>query len=269
MAQFPIDETINKRKTLTRADFRPEEFRKLIIQKGLKVEWTQSAQCPCSQKSTQYGLDLKDITDIDASPGTFNQSCPICGGKGAIYHSAQEIRAIVTNANAENNIGQFGLNRDEEVKFTVQSEHLLSYGDRIRLKNSVIVNNEILTKGVSNTVTLKYPIIQRNLQLATGPKTIGVIYCHLSDANGLALINGERIQDVHFTVNTNGQIVWNGDVNTPAVGTKYSVSYYINPVYVIIDHPHTVRDTFNLFKTDGIETHEALPIQAYGKLAVL
>jgi hypothetical protein len=269
MAQFPIDETINKRKTLTRADFRPEEFRKLIIQKGLKVEWTQNSPCPCSQNSTQYGLNLQNITDVDASPGTNNQSCTVCGGSGLIYHSSQEIRAIMTQGKADNNIALSGLRREEDVKFTTMSEHLLSYGDKIKLKNSVIVQNETLTKTASNTVTLKYPIIRRTLELATGQKTIGVLYCHLANSTGVAIPGAERIEGIHFNVNNSGQIVWLGDANTPAVGTKYSISYYANPVYIIIDHPHTIRDTFNLFKTDGVETHEALPVQAYGRLAVL
>jgi hypothetical protein len=268
MTTFPIDENLNKRKTLTRADWRHEEIRRLIIQKGLNIEWTQSAQCPCHQKSTQYGLDLRDVVDIDATPGANNQSCPVCNGTGLIHHSSQDIKAIVTTAKGDTEIGEFGQYRRDEAKFTTQSEHLLSYGDRLKLKDSVLVMRETLTKAASNTVTTKLPIIQRTLSLETGALTIGVIYCHLADANGLAIANGIRIQGTHFTVDNQGRIVWNGDANTPAVGTKYSISYYANPTYIIIDHPHTVRDTINLFKTNNIETPTALPVQAYARLIV-
>lgn len=266
MTTFPIDENINKRKTLTRADFRPEELRRLIIQKGLRCEWTQASQCPCSQKSTEYGLDLRDVTDIDSNPGLNNQSCPVCKGNGFIYHSPQEIKAITTGVRTDTEVAEYGLNRTGDVKFTVQPEHLLSYGDRIKLKDSVIVYREVLTKTASNTVSLKFPIVQRTLDIVGGPLTIGVTYCHIADSNGLTLVNGERIQGTHFTVDVSGRLVWNGDVNTPAVGTKYTVNYYAHPTYVIIDYPHTVRDTFNMFKTNGLEVPTPLPVQAVAKL---
>jgi len=268
MTTFPIDENLNKRKTLTRADFKPEEFRRLIIQKGLNVEWSQSAQCPCHQKSTQYGLDLRDVVDIDATPGSNNQSCTVCNGTGLIHHSPQDIKSIVTTAKGNTEIGEFGQYRKDEAKFTTQPEHLLSYGDRLKLKDSVLVIRETLTKAASNTVSAKLPIIQRTLSLATGTVTIGVIYCHLADANGLAIPGAVRIEGTHFNVDNQGRIVWNGDANTPAIGTRYSISYYANPTYVIIDHPHSVRDTINLFKTNNIPIPTALPVQAYARLIV-
>jgi len=268
MTQFPIDENKNKRKTLVRADFRPEEIRRLILQKGINVEWSQSAQCPCHQKSSQYGLDLRDVSDIDVTPGTNNQSCPVCKGSGLIYHSAQDIKAIVTENKGVTDIAEYGQYRKDTAKFSLQSEHLVSYGDRLKLKDSVIVFREVLTKTASNTVTTKLPIVQRTLDLVGGIKTIGVIYCHLADSNGLAINGAVRIQDTHFTVDNQGRIVWNGDANTPAVGTKYTITYYVNPTYVVIDHPHVIRDTINLFKTNNIETPTALPVQAFAKLIV-
>ena len=47
----------------TRADFRPQEFERVIIQHGKYVVWRKALLCPCSNQAT--GQTLLDCTDCD------------------------------------------------------------------------------------------------------------------------------------------------------------------------------------------------------------
>jgi len=263
--QFPITET-EKQKNKARVDFRLDEFRKLMVQKGLNVTWYQSAHCPCFENSNDFGLNLRDYNDTNSKTGHNRTSCPVCKGTGTILHSAQTIRVIATQSKGDVKHGMYGQMRDEFMDFTFYPEHLPSYGDHIVLNDSVIVWRELYEKSSSNLETLSHPIVQRDLVLTTGEKTVGVLYLHVTDTNGNQV--AERIQDVHFGI-TNGKIDWTkGTTPTPPpVGSKYSIAYYVEPHYVIIDHPHSVRDTVLKNRTTlAVETPAPLLVQARAKL---
>jgi len=265
--QFPLIET-EKQKTKTRVDFRIDEFRKLMIQKGLNITWYQSAECPCHEKSSAFGLDLNSYTDISSATGHRKNNCPVCKGSGFILHSAQVIKAICTASRGDVKTGNYGQVRDEFMEFTFFPEHLPSYGDHMILNDSVLIWRELFDKTANNIETLSHTIVERELILATGEKTVGVLYLHITDANGNALVNGERIQDIHFGI-TDGKIDWTKGTtpNPPATGVKYSVAYYTHPQYVLIDHPHSVRDTILKNRsTLAVDTPTPMLVQARGKL---
>ncbi len=265
--QFPIAET-EKQKNKTRVDFRVDEFYKLIVQKGLHVKWSQSAHCPCHQDTRQYGLDLRDVTDVDVKAGEHRHDCPVCRGSGVILHSPQIVRAICTSSAGEVKIGSFGQVRDEIINLTLLPEHLPSYGDHFKIENSVLIWREVKQKTASNVEALSHTIVERTLGLETGDLTLGVLYLHIADINGNAALNGERVQGVHFGI-TDGKIDWTKGTspNPPALNTKYSVAYYTKPKYVIIEHPHTIRDTLLKNRTTlSVETPQELLVQAKAKL---
>src|SRR6056300_1749433 len=174
-------------KLIPRADFRPEEFRKRIFSHGLPVRWEQSAECPCSQEAGDYGFTI-------AGGGGSNKltqnrpDCPACKGRGYIYHSAQELRAVVTSAKV--NDERFGPLGSSEygrgrVGLTLLPEHLPSLGDRFTLLASSIVFREVITTSGGATEKLRYPVTLRPHDLASGVSTFGVRYMIQSDTSGV------------------------------------------------------------------------------------
>jgi hypothetical protein len=170
-----------------RADFRPEEFRKRIFSHGLPITWEQSSECPCSQESGDYGFNFShNITQkklVQSRP-----DCPACEGRGYIYHSKQEIRAIVTHAkdNPErfSNLGGSEYSKGL-VGLTLLPEHLPAFGDRFTLSSSFMVFRETITRGTGATDATKYPIRTRDHDLAQGNLNFGVRYMVYSDNQGI------------------------------------------------------------------------------------
>jgi hypothetical protein len=251
--------------TLTRADFRDPEFRRLFAQKGLFLKWKQAAECPCQVSSAvDHGLDLQNIDDINVNP-TFNASCPVCKGKGLIYHSEQTIQAIVTKAEDDFLNAKYGGYKDATVNISLLPEHLPCFGDQFELQESVMVYRETLAVTAANTITTRFPIVSRDMNLATGITTINVLYAHKANpANGQAVVGGELIRGVDFEV-VDGAISW---LVKPAVGTRVSFSYYIHPTYTCVSYPNSVRDTHVLRKS-ATDKLVPMPIQIQAKLAFL
>jgi|13_taG_2_1085334.scaffolds.fasta_scaffold02429_3 hypothetical protein len=249
-----------------RADFKVVEFRKLIQQKGLNITWEQALECPCSIKSsTNYGLDLLEVVDSDVNSSGYAPDCTICNGIGIVRHSAQTIKALITSASGEEVSGKYGLLKQEKIKITTEPEHLLSYGDRITLKDSVIVFRETLkmpNAGVN--ITPSRPIITRNLNLASGETPVGVLYIQKSGVDGLGIAGGVNQEDIQ--INAGGASITFLNGSEPAAGTNLTISYYANPTYVIIEYPHTLRDTF--LRTNNQEVFSPMLVQAEAKMEV-
>lgn len=244
--------------TKTRADFRIEEFRKLIKQKGLRVQWEQTIECPCFLKtSTALNLNLSQVQDINANEAGANSSCPSCQGSGFIRHSSQEIKAIVTNAVGDETVGKYGLHRKEESKFTLEPEHLPSYGDKFKLLDSVLVKREIIEVTQLGQITLRQTPVTRSLSLAAGPTDVNILHIYPSDTDGLTQLNSEiSLDDITLNAAT---ITFNNPLSTPPVGAKVAVSYYANPTYHVVGHPHSIRDTF--VRVKSVETPSPMPVQ--------
>ena len=261
---FPSD-LPDKPYTLSRVDFRDPEFRRLFAQKGLYIKWTQASECPCQNiVATEHGLDLQNIDDINVNP-SFNPVCPLCKGKGLIYHSAQTIQAIVTKAEDDFLNARFGGYKDATVNISLLPEHLPCFGDQFELTESIMVYRETIVIGAANTSSTRFPIQSRTLNLATGTKVVDVTYAHkASKVNGQAIVGGELVSGVDFNV-VNNEIVW---VNKPEVGTRVGLSYYMHPTYTCVSYPNSVRDTHNRVKTP-VDKLLPMPIQIQAKLAFL
>lgn len=261
MPQFP-SRIPNKAFTQRRVDFDVEAFRRLIIQKGLDIVWEQTLPCPCYTPSSNFGMDLSQVNDIEEKHSG-RSSCPTCEGKGFVRHSEQEIKCVFTEAISRFETGNQGTSHEGSAKFTLLPEHLPSYGDRFRLKESVIVYSEVIEYDGNPIQTLSRNIVTRPADLQGGPVNTDILAVYLTDANGNTI--GEI--DPAFYTKNGDQLEFTGinaGVDVPIVGGQYSVSYYSNPIYVVTGQPHTVRDTFIRNKTQ--EVHEQLPIQAFAKL---
>lgn len=248
--------------TLTRADFSEETFRRLLAQKGAFVTWEQAAECPCTNQSNDLNLDLSEIGSVATSESSASVSCPVCKGHGIFYHSPQQIQAIVTNADDDFAVARFGGIRDGLINFTVNPEHLPSFGDRYTLGDSVMLYRETVVCNGTADLALRFLIAEREVTLATGVQTLQVIYAHRADpATGLAVLGGELVQGVDFNV-VDGNISW---INVPVSGTRVSFSYFINPSYLVISYPNSIRDTKIIFKRPT-DPHVSLPVRVLAKL---
>lgn len=262
MATFPSPP---QNLTLTRADFDEGTFRRAIAQKGLKVEWSQAAECPCVSTSGDLTLDLSEMGLPEDVEQTASTACPLCHGNGLFFHSPQEIDAIVTGAEEEYIAAQFGGVRDGVMNFTVNPEHLPSFGDRFILKNSVMLYRETAVVTALATLPLRFRIAARDLNLATGATTAEVIYAHRADpVTKLGVLGGELVQGVDFNV-VDGNVEW---IVPPAVGSRVSFTYFINPSYIVISYPNSIRDT-KIIKRLPAEVQLSLPVRVQAKLEFL
>lgn len=251
--------------TLTRVDFDEDSFRRVIAQKGTYLTWSQAAECPCKPKDEPNGLDLSDVVDVVDSGVGHLTTCPVCKGSGILYHSAQEVQAIITGAEDEYINARFGGYREGVINITVLPEHLPSFGDRFVMKQSVMIYRETIDVDALDVVPLRFPIASRGLRLATGNTTAEVIYSHVADAvSGLAVVGGELVQGVDFEV-VAGEVSW---INKPAIGSRASFSYFINPSYVVVSYPNSIRDT-KIITGRPTDVFTPLPVRVQAKLEFL
>lgn len=225
--------------TLTRGDFDEATFRRLVAQKGLAVRWTQTAECPCKPKSVDTGFNLQDIDDIDSGEGA-TSACPVCAGAGLIYHSPQEVKAIITGAEGDYLNARYGGYREGVINITLNPEHLPSFGDRLELLESVMLYRETIEVGALDLQPLRFAIAQRDLRLRDGDRSFRVIYAHKTDPlTGLALADGDITESGDYAVE-DSKIRW---INKPEEGTRVSFTYFIHPTYTVASYPNSIRDT--------------------------
>lgn len=260
-----------------RVDYRPEEFRKFIYSRGLRLTWEQAAECPCRRLSADatgvsafgYDASLPGVTShTTAEPAA---DCPRCGGEGILYHSAQEVRALISssalNPTPTRPVGELALG---EVRITTLPEHLPSLYDRFTAIDSAILIREVRVRTADTVEALRYPITTRTLDLVGGATTHDVLFATKADANGLNQESYDLVKGTDFEV-SGGQIDWTlGDAsgNAPAEGTRYSVSYYAHPRFIVTDHPYVYRDTYVAEKKVA-PVHTNLPVLTHAKLDFL
>ena len=198
--------------------------------------------------------------------------CPVCSGRGYLYHSSQAIKGLITRASSTPEAyAAWGEYARGMCFFTLLPEHLPGLFDRITMENSVLVFRESKIRTSATIEDLRYPIETRGLDLSTGITQVGVLHVQASDADGLTTEAMALTQGVDYAVTNDGKIDWTlGDAgNTaPALDTRYAVAYYAKPRYVVVDSPHTHRDTFVKTKSVSI-TFVPMPVQAMGKLDFL
>lgn len=251
-------------KLIPRADFNPEQFRKVIFSQGLRVRWQQSARCPCSETDSGFSTSLTS-TGGASRPRT---DCMACEGRGYFYHSAQEIRAVVTGARkADERFSQLGGSEyaDAEAGFSLLPEHLPALGDRLTLLDSELIYREVITRGPTLTDALKYPAISRAHDLESGVILRAVRYARAASLEGE--VGAVYQEGEHFT--TNGEeLTWTDLNSAPPEGARVSLSYYTHPAFIITDTPRAVRDGWRGFKAP--EPYPiSLPIHARGALEQL
>jgi len=230
----------------TRAQFRPEEFDRALLQHGKEVMWRKAMLCPCVRQETNQ-------CDVN---------CEDCDGSGFVYVDPLPIQAhMVAFSNKTRIYEKFGLWASGEVQVTTQAEHRLGYRDSLEMKNDVMVFNELITKGDRHgrRARLADGIDSARYRIVTLTKAL------VKSADGILPLE----VNYHLKVNEHGHIEWlvAGDRVVPD-GAMVSVHYDFHPTWIVTSHPHATRtDIVALGRAR--ETVEALPIQVGAQLDFL
>jgi hypothetical protein len=228
--------------------FDDAEFRRLVFQKGLPLEWEQATPCPCSAEQTfgeVTGQNLEHRLD-----------CPACKGFGVIYTAPQPITGMVAAASEDERVVQaYGPEAAGYIFITLLPENIPSEWDRFTVKGGHRILTELKTRTSDPIEKLRYPIRRRtDIHQPANPNdppvqsTNGVLglWRQLPDGrtNPTPLLEG-----VHFVVTTAGEIDWtlgivSGDAPTP--GTRYSLRYFAELTVVVRDFPYIKRDFYDI-----------------------
>jgi hypothetical protein len=238
-----------------RSDFSVDELRGQIFKYGHRLTWEMANYCPCGrQLSTADGSFTIDTREKAVD-------CNTCGGAGVIYHSSQEIKAIVGDASRDpKRWALFGEHAAGGIQVTMLPEHLPGFLDRFTMLDIVMVYRE-RRKRKATVESARYPIVTRTLTLGSvgdpaveAVSTIGVLHCRRAGATG-EIVAGDLVQDTDFVVDANGKIDWTlGDAagTAPSVGHYYTIQYYMRPRYVVRTFPYQYRDTFMKTKAPSV-----------------
>jgi len=156
------------------------------------------------------------------------------------------------------------------VFLTLLPEHVPGFLDRFTMVDSVMMFRETIVRGSGTTDSLRYPIVTRSLDLSTGAKDVDVLHLQAADSSGATSASLTKTQGVDFAV-TGGDIDWTLGIaggTAPAAGDRYAICYYAAPRYVVTDHPHAFRDTFQKVKSATV-TFTPMPIQCSAALDFL
>lgn len=182
---MPLFDTLTLKKNRPRADMKPNDFRKMILQKGFEVKWEQAAICPCQRQ-----LNLSSKVSLT---GESRQNCPKCSGTGVIYHSPLNIKAWVGGVRNEHDLlRQYGEYGPGTIFLSLLPEHTPGALDKFTLLSNLIVFRETRTKGSGAIERMRYPIIKRSVSIGSQADsdvaetlTVGAIYIHKAAATGI------------------------------------------------------------------------------------
>lgn len=194
-----------------RIDIDDSQFRKQILQHGMRIQWQMASECPCVRSLSLTG----GSTTITQNTFEKRPDCAACSGNGWLYHSSQEIRALTLGSETQPDGFQvFGYRGTGTIRLTMLPEHLPGFMDRLTFLDSVMVYTDIVTRTSATTEQPRYPIVKRTLQLGSSgdatvadPTVIGVLNCRKTDTTGV-IQTTELVENTDFAVNSDGEIDW-------------------------------------------------------------
>jgi hypothetical protein len=231
----------------TRADFRPEEFERMILQHGKYVVWRKAMLCPCENRDT--GQPLLDCAD--------------CDGSGYVYVDPHKIQAHMVSFDKNTRIYEkFGMWLAGNVMVTVMPQYRLGFRDSIEMQDAIMSFNELLKKGNRRGKRSKLPDNMDSARYRIDSVT-RLAYHPGGDASFVLLEPG-----YHFEVSADGWIHWLSPGSVVPDGSTFSVLYDFHPVFQVVSHPHATRDDVRGTKV-AKDTAYSLPIQAAAQLDYL
>jgi hypothetical protein len=222
-------------KDFQRADFIPEDFFRLINQKGYNALWARWIPCPC----------------VDVETWKPKVKCPLCKGRGDRFFDEITARVLLTSIGAQKEFRDFSEFFIGTASLTVYEEdRYIGYRDRFTLTDSWVSFSEYRQRNMDYSSTKEY--------LQYNPKRVDLI-C-LVDSSGAAYT--DLTEGTDFSVDTDGAIVWLSD-KAPKNEEFFSVNYLHEQMFQVIDLLNDVRDTQVL--AQNIEEYRRLPQRAMVK----
>lgn len=229
----------------TRADFRPQEFDRTILQHGKRLVWRKAMLCPCVREESNQA----DLNCID------------CDGSGFIYVDPLSIQAHMAAFSKNTRIYEkFGLWQSGEVQVTVQQAYRLGYRDSLEMIDDLMSFDELIEKGDRRG---------RKANLDPGTDSARYRIAHLTKA---LVRDGDKTLPLevgyHVEVTTDGHLKWTAPGNNLVPDKAYvSLRYDFHPVWIVISHPHAQRSDVRGTKTDGAaDVVDGLPLQVGAQL---
>lgn len=267
---FPVTWT-NK---VTNPTIDPMQLIQLIESEGVMARWEMASRCPCSSDTSRDN----PISD-----------CPVCGGRGFIFHHAQDTKMLIQQIGVDVRwIDKPRTLEEGEIVISARAEHCPSKYDRITLTNCRMLVSVVMRRKAARAVaigdtayeTLNVPIVPKTITYRDSNNVdqqyiVGVTYAR-GQAVDSQYPDDEMVEDTDFTIEYDsttgeGRLNWAiGDLKddgaghstsiTPAVDGLFTLSYMTRPVYRVSEWTHTIRDTSNYFKVPA-GTHHAMPVQ--------
>jgi hypothetical protein len=146
---------------------------------------------------------------------------------------------------------------------TTHAENRLGYQDRLVAVDSVITYAQVLEYDGAAVIGISGGFGE------TGKKT-GLRY-PLVEVNLFRSVDTVFRRGEDFELTDDGEIQWLGSA-APASGTRLSIHGEVRPVWIVLDHPHTYRDTLvekNAPAATPEGEYKRMPLQAVAKLDYL
>lgn len=248
-----------------RIDFKPSEFDQAIVTKGYRMFWSRTGLCPCL------------VNDQTEQP---DPTCSLCNGNA--YYKFLPDPALTAGVDAYGNavtlnddgdavliyVIMTSLTQDKEVfeKFgeylfgmaraTTQAQNKLGYRDRLVAYDSEMTWAQIIEYDGANVISI------------TGERSKAGLRYPMVAVHILRSLSRVYVENDDFKIDQYGRIEWLA--NQPNSGTRLSIHGTIHPVWVVMDHLNTYRDT-QLEGGGGISSQkfQKLPVQAICKLEFL
>ncbi len=232
-----------------RVDFKKDDFTRAILEHGKRVTWRKALICSCLNDTT--GQAALDCTD--------------CDGSGYVYVDPHEIQALMFDQDKRSKIYErFGMWVEGATTVTAEPQYRLGYRDSLELLDSVMSHSELIKKANRRGIRSKLPdgVESARYRIVNATK---LMYRPAGTTSMVSLESG-----VHFSVTDDGWVKWTltGDALVPD-NTYLSLHYDFHPVYLVVSHPHAMRDDVVRTKTGGKDNVVSLPINAAAKLDYL
>lgn len=224
----------------TRADFRAEEFTRIIRQKGYFCTWRKALLCTCFNPTTNQAA----------------LNCEECDGSGYNYIDPILIQAVITRMNRETDIYKHaGQWLGGDANATTEPQYRLGYRDSLEMRDSIMPHHEQIQKHNREGMRSHLP---------DGMDTARYRIVNVAALQWRNQFSGEIIrleEGQHFKINKNGWIEWlpRGEDLIPD-GDWLSIHYDFHPVWIVSTHENIIRDTVTARKR-ARPTVEHLPVQ--------
>lgn len=231
--------------TKFRADFRVEEFQRVLLQHGKHVTWRKAMLCPCQSPETSQA----------------KLACEQCDGGGYLYVDPLHVQCLMSQFDKRTSVYEkFGIYQQGAVQVTAAAKHRLGYRDSIEMLDAVIAFNELLTKGNrrGRRSTLPDDCDSARFRVVSVAK---LLYRCERRRTLVPLEEG-----THFRITREGWLRWTaaGDREVPT-GGLLSIHYDFHPIYLVASWMHVTRD--DVVGRKAIPARAtALPVQAMAQL---